>query len=110
MTQDEQRLEFMAERRQEILPPADKPLRYRPPGDGDMRDKLLAAREVFEGDRKVAYALAMCVRLLRTLGKNSPGPTQKHMCEAYVDIFEEVIPEDMRQVLRDAAANVGAEE
>lgn len=58
--------------RQEILPPADKPRRYRAPGDGDYRDTLLAARDVFQGERRVAYALAMCVRLLKTLGENSP--------------------------------------
>lgn len=88
--------------RQEILPPAEKPRRYRPPGAGDLRDAMLAVAEHFEGERRVAVALAMSLNLLEILGKNSLSPAQKNMCEAYVDAFSDVVPADVRDLLATA--------
>lgn len=75
-----------------------RPQRYRPPGDSQLRDALLAVIAATPEDQRIGLALLLCVDTLEALAKHSLSPTQTRMAAAHADIARDLIPADVREM------------
>lgn len=81
--------------------------RYTAPGDGPVRDKMLAVIDAMPASKKRGFAIWLAVDTLDTLARVSLSPTQTRMAASAADILREYIPADLLAEINRARAEHG---
>lgn len=83
------------------LVPVERTPRYRPQGDSEFRDTLLAVFECFDGHpMQTGVVLAYLVDGMDTLAKCSVSPSAKQMAASYADAARDYVPADAAELMR----------
>lgn len=79
-----------------------KPRRYRPHGDSELRDRLLAALDSLPEPERMGLALMFCIDALAALEENSIGPAQRRFAAAHIDAVRDLVPADIVELVKNA--------
>lgn len=69
-----------------------RPSRYSPPGDGIVRDSILATLDSLPEEDRLPFALLFCVNTLDAVADTAMGPAQKRFASGTADAVRDLIP------------------
>lgn len=78
--------------------------RYRPPGEGAVRDSLLAVLDSFPEEKRMGVALAYAVDMLDTMGTLNLSPAGRRLGHGVADAIRDLVPPEAKALIDAAKA------